>query len=255
MKTTIAAALLILLLLTSHAQAQGPLVFAADQDYAPYSMIIEGHPAGIDVEVLREAAHRAELEIKFKLTSWEELLRMMESGEIDGAASFFASLERKSVALYMDAIPLHYSSYALFTKVGKTFPFTDYTDLKGKIIGKVAGIDLGDEFSAARAAGSMDVKEYPDIASVIEGLLSGELDAFAGNLDVTFWRLKEMGMTSSIVSLPKQILSNKPSYVVLSLNSAIEDKGLIIKKLEQALESMRSDGTYNKIARRYLFRF
>ncbi|BCS88942.1 substrate-binding periplasmic protein [Pseudodesulfovibrio sediminis] len=255
MKTTIAAALFILILLTSQAQAQEPLVFAADRDYAPYSMIIDGRQAGIDMEVLMEAAHRAQLQIKFQFTSWEELLDMVKEGEIDGAVSLFASTEREKTAIYMDAIPLHYSSYALFTKVGQTFTFKTYSDLKGKIIGKVAGIDLGDEFSAARTAGTMDVKEYPDIASVIEGVLSGELDAFAGNLDVTFWRLKEMGMTSSIVSLPKQILSDKPAYAVLSRTGAVEDKSLVIQKLERAMQEMRRDGTYNKIARRYLFRF
>jgi polar amino acid transport system substrate-binding protein len=127
--------------------------------------------------------------------------------------------------------------------------------LAGKVIGMVVGLDLGPDFAAARAKGDMLVKEYPDQRAIMAGLLGGEIDAFAGNIDVTYYRLKAMGMTSSVVYLDRKLLTGKPSYAVLSRAAKRADKAEIIQALERALDQMSKDGTYNAIARRYLLRF
>jgi len=155
----------------------------------------------------------------------------------------------------MEATPVHYSDYVLFTKVGTRFRFNSYQDLAGKVIGLVAGLDIGPDFAAARAKGDMLVKEYPDQRAIIAGLLSGEIDAFAGNIDVTYYRLKDMGLTSSIVYLNRKLLTGKPSYAVISRAAPRKDKEEIIQALEKAIDQMTKDGTYNAIARRYLLRF
>ena len=218
-------------------------------------MVIDGVPTGIDVDVFNEAARRAGLEIEIKTQPLETVLQMVEEGSCDGALSLFRSPGRERYALFMEATPVHYSDYVLFTKVGARFPFNGYKDLSGKVIGMVTGLDLGPDFAAARAKGDMLVKEYPDQRVLIAGLLGGEIDAFAGNIDVTYYRLKAMGMTSSVVYLDHKLLTGKPSYAVLSRAAKRDDKEEIIQALEKALDEMAKDGTYNTIARRYLLRF
>jgi len=235
--------------------AERPIVFVADVDFAPYSMLIDGRPAGIDVDVLTEAARRAELEVDIRFRQWDRLIEMVEKGECDGALSLFKSGERERHVMFMEAKPIHLSDYVLFTRVGAKFAFNSYADLKGRRIGKIAGIELGTEFDAAASSGGMLVQEYQDITDAMRGLINADIDAFAGNIDVTYWRLKEMGMTSSIVYLPRKVVEGKPSYLVLSRASDIKEKAMIIQKLEFALDTMRKDGTYNTIAKRYLFRF
>ncbi len=254
MQPLLLAALLALTLLTGPAQAQ-PVLFVSDVDFAPYSMIIEGQPAGIDVDILVAAAKRAGIDIDIEFKPWDELVRMMKQGECDGAFSLFLSPEREKEALFLEAEPIHFSDYVLFTKVGADFDFTTYDDLSSKTIGRVAGTSLGSEFDAALAAGKLTVKEYPDLAASLRGLLTGEINAYAGNIDVTYYRLKAMGMTSSITYLPKKLVKQKPAYLAMSRASKYKDKERVIQGLERALAKMRKDGTYNKIARRYLLRY
>ena len=180
---------------------------------------------------------------------------MVKNGTCDGAFGLFKSPEREQYSMFMEAAPLHYSDYVLFTKVGSKFSFRSYANLQGKTIGRIAGTSLGEDFEAALTKGVMQIKEYPDLAMALKGLLVNEIDAYAGNIDVTHYRLKSMGMTSSIVYLPKKIVTQKPTYLVLSRASKLKDKDRVIQGLERAMDQMRKDGTYNKIARHYLIRY
>ncbi|WP_319541460.1 transporter substrate-binding domain-containing protein [uncultured Pseudodesulfovibrio sp.] len=255
MKLIFLSVLCSIVMLITPARAMDTLLFVADKDFAPYSMLVEGEPAGIDVDVLTEVARRAGIDLKIAFKSWETVVSMVKNGECDGATSFFKTPDREQYAMFMDAVPIHVSDYVIFTKVGGKFPFRTYEDLRGKILGKVSGMSLGDEFDAARTDGIMDIKEYQDVSGAVNGLLEGEIDGFVGNMDVTYNTLKPMGMTSSIVYLPKKVIDDKPSYAVFSRASGLKEKDLIIRKFEHILTQMREDGTYNTIAKRYLFRF
>ena len=255
MKSLVLIVTLILSILAGPAQARQTLLFVADIDFAPYSMITQGQAAGIDVDVLAEAANRAGFMLDIQFKPWDELIEMVKKGECDGAFGLFKNPEREQYSMFMEAAPIHYSDYVLFTKVGTKFSFRSYADLQGKTIGRIAGTTLGDDFEAALAKGVMQVREYPDLASAIRGLLVNEIEAYAGNIDVTYYRLKSMGMTSSIVYLPKKIVTQKPAYLVMSRASKLKDKDRVIQGLERAMDQMRKDGTYNKIARHYLVRY
>ncbi|WP_319582852.1 transporter substrate-binding domain-containing protein [uncultured Pseudodesulfovibrio sp.] len=253
MKKCLFACLLVLFAVS--ARAEGPLHLLADRDFAPYSMVIDGEPTGIDVDVFNEAARRAKIDVNIETKPLETVLQMVQEGSCDGALALFRSPDRERYALFMEATPIHFSDYVLFTKVGDRFPFASYQDLSGKVIGLVTGLDLGPDFAAAREQGKIIVKEYPDQPAIIAGLLGGEIDAFAGNIDVTYYQLKAMGLTSSVVYLDHKLLTGRPSYAVLSRAAKREDKVEIIQALEKAIDQMTKDGTYNKIARRYLLRF
>ncbi len=117
-------------------------VFVSDIGFAPYSMVTQGKPSGIDVDVIREAAKRAGLSIDIQFKPFEQMIAMVKDGSCDGAFTLFRTPERERIARFMDAVPVHLSDYVLFTKVGNTFTFNSYNDLSGKIIGRVAGIVL-----------------------------------------------------------------------------------------------------------------
>ena len=254
MRSLLLAALLSLTLLAATAHARA-VKFVSDIDFAPYSMLVDGKPAGIDVEVLQAAADKAGVTIEIELKPWEQLIKMVETGTCDGAFALFLSPERQKTALFLEASPIHFSDYVLFTKVGDTFPFETYDDLTGKTIGKVKGISLGNDFARAEAEGKVTVHEFPDLTSSLTGLIQDQINAYAGNIDVTYYRLKAMGMTSSISYLSKKLVENQPSYLVMSRASDLEEKEDVLQRLGMALDTMRKDGSYNRIAKRYLFRF
>ncbi|MUM77644.1 transporter substrate-binding domain-containing protein [Pseudodesulfovibrio sp. F-1] len=254
MRTLLASLVIAVVLLAATAHAQ-PLVFVGDVDFAPYSMLTEGRPAGIDVEVLAEAARRAGIEIAIKLRPWDEVVRMLETGECAGGFALFRGEGRSRYVRFLDAVPIHTSDFVLFTMVGGRFSFRSFDDLADRTVARVGGMSLGDEFDAAVGAGVVTVRDYPDQAAALAALIAGDVDAYAGNIDVTYARLKDMGMTSSIVYLPRKLVSQKPAYAVLSLAAALPEREEMAQRLERAMDQMRRDGTYRSIAHRYLLRF
>ncbi|MFH1914490.1 MAG: transporter substrate-binding domain-containing protein [Pseudomonadota bacterium] len=254
MRTLVAALVLVATLLAPAAHAE-PLVFVGDIDFAPYSTLTGGRPAGIDVEVLTEAARRAGIDIIIRLRPWDEVVRMLEAGECAGAFALFRGEGRSRYARFLDGVPIHTSDFVLFTMVGSRFSFRTFEDLADRIVARVSGMSLGEEFDAAVAAGTVTVRDYPDQAAALAALIAGDVAAYAGNIDVTYARLKDMGMTSSIVYLPRKLVSQKPAYVVLSRASALPEMEEVAQRLEIAMDQMRRDGTYRTIAHRYLLRF
>lgn len=231
------------------------LVFVGDVDFAPYSMMQQGRPAGIDVDVMREVIHRLGLDAEIRLVPWTQLVTMFRTGKCDGAMGVFWTPDRERRALFAMEAPIHTSDFVLFTKVGNTFSFRSYDDLKTRRIGVPKGLAITEEFEQAEADGVFPTREYGDIAGAVRELLAGQIDAFVGNIDVTYWQLKRMGMTSSIVYLPRKVADARPAYVLLSRASGAEDKARIAAQIGQTLKAMRSDGSYNRIARNYLLRF
>ncbi|WP_285907532.1 substrate-binding periplasmic protein [Pseudodesulfovibrio pelocollis] len=254
MRMFLAALVLAVTLLAPAAHAE-PLVFVGDIDFAPYSMLTGGRPAGIDVDVLTEAARRADIEITIRLRPWDEVVRMLEAGECAGAFALFRGEGRSRYARFLDAVPIHTSDFVLFTMVGSRFTFRSLDDLAARTVARVSGVSLGDELDAAVTAGTVTVRDFPDQASALAALIAGDVDAYAGNIDVTYYRLKDMGMTSSIVYLPRKLVSQKPAYVALSRAAVVPEMEEVVQRLELAMAQMRRDGTYRTIAHRYLLRF
>jgi len=247
-----AVTLLFVFLFCGWGRAEEPLRFVSDSNFAPYSMLQDGKPAGIDVEVFQEAARRAGIPYALQLVAWEEVVRKVKSGEAHGGFSFFRTPEREEYALFVEEAVVHYSDYVMFTRNGHTFPFREWSDLDGKRIGVNKGFSFSEAFGAG---GDVVLKEFDSEAESIAALLKGRVDGFVGQLDTTYYQLGRMGMSSTVIYLPKVVMKDRPAYMVMARNSELKKKEQIARRLGLALRSMYRDGTYNRIARRYLFRF
>lgn len=249
-----AISLLFVLSLAAWAGAQ-PLTFVGDSGFAPYSMLQGGKAVGIDVEVFQEAARRAGIDCAVELVPWEQVVQRIKSGKSHGGFSFFRSPAREEYALYVDQAPVHTSDYVMFTRNGHTFDFRDWQDLRGKRIGVNKGFRFSEAFDAQVAQGVIEQVEFDSESQNIAALLKGRVDAFIGQLDTTYYQLERMGMSSTIVYLPKVVMKDRPAYLVFSKNSGLKNTEQLARRFGMALRTMYRDGTYNKIARRYLFRF
>lgn len=253
MRTTLIS--LMFLLFWSHVSHAEPLKFVANDNFAPYSMFESGKPIGMDVELFQEAARRAGIQYTLELLPWSEVMAQVRSGRCDGAFSLFRSAEREEFALYVEEAVIHYSDYVLFVRNGRNITFQNWDDLKGKRVGVKQGFQFSDEFDGHVDRGDIEKTEFPGESENIGALLKGSIDAFVGQLDTAYYQLDRMGMSSTIIYLPKVVSKDRPAYIALSRNSPLKHKEQIGQRLGIALRSMYRDGTYNKIARRYLFRF
>lgn len=255
MRRTILCLVLMLLTLTALPALSDPLRVVGDRDFAPYSMMQGDKPAGIDVEMFQEAAKRTNIEYTLELLPWDELVQAVKSGSCDVAFSMFKASERSEYAIFADSSPMHTSDYVMFTRQNRTFTFNDWTDLMGKRIGVIRGFCFCEEFDQAAAQGKVEKVEFENDRAGLGGLLKRQVDGFIGQLDTSYYQINKMGLSSTIVYLPKIVREDRPAYMVVSRASAVEHKQQLADRLGMALKSMYRDGTYSTIARRYLFRF
>ncbi|WP_147819572.1 substrate-binding periplasmic protein [Salidesulfovibrio onnuriiensis] len=254
MRTKLILALLFVFLCCGGAQAE-KLKFVADNNFAPYSMSQDGKAAGIDVELFQEAARRADIAYELELMPWEQVVQRVRTGACDGAFSFFRTPEREAYAVFAEEAVVHFSDYVLFTRNGHSFEFRTWDDLDGKRIGVNKGFRFSEEFDDNVAKGDIVRVEFDSEAKSIAALLKGQVDAFIGQLDTTYYQLDRMGMASTVIYLPTLVKKDRPAYMVISKNADLQNKEQIARRLGIALRSMYRDGTYSKIARRYLLRF
>jgi ABC-type amino acid transport substrate-binding protein len=243
--------ILIIFFFVSNAHAEmGTLTCHGDDDFPPYSFEENGKLKGIDIDFLDEISKRLGVTFKLDLFPWNRLLVHTKKGLCDCAFSLFKTPEREEYSLY--SAPLHYSTYVLFVKTGNEFDFLKISDLYGKKIGKNLGFSISDEFDRAVKTGKIRIKETEGVAKLIKMAIRGQVDGFAGNLNVTQYTLKKLGLSGKLTHLPKALMEKRGAYFVLSKNSKIKNKTKLQKKIADVVNEIHTDGTYQQIIDKHL---
>ncbi|MGE5548700.1 MAG: substrate-binding periplasmic protein [Solirubrobacterales bacterium] len=158
-----------------------------DVENAPYymgnSVEIDAERPGISVEMMREAAKRAGIEIKFVRMPWVRCLKSLERGEVDAIFNSSFKEDRLPLGVYPMAAgkPDHHRridtiTYALYrVKGGKvTFNGKAITGLDGPV-GAPAGYSILTDLKAMGVA----TEEAPDTVINFKKLASGRIPAVA----------------------------------------------------------------------------
>ncbi len=204
---------------------------------------------GPDVDIIREMFRRSGLELDIVMRPIKRLFMQMNNGDIDGACAMFRRPERDAWASYI--VPVHYSDYKIFVRLGGEFAFTGKTtELAGKRVGKSRGYSLGAEFDAARELGYIKVVEGNSYKGLVEMLQAGRVDAFVGNAQIFQRSIDSLGGQSQIVALPVRYFSI-PSYFSLSKNSSRIDVKAVGEKLARAYAEMLADDFMEEMSAQY----
>lgn len=243
---------LILTLTLSFIISKEKLSFVTDDDFPPFGFVEDGVSKGIDYDIVKELAKRLDVEIEIKFVPWKRLLKMTEEGSCDGSFSLFDTEERRGFSIYADAVPVHYSTYSLFTAKGKEFSFDKVEDLYGRTIGMNAGFNISKEFDDAVKAGKIKIEEIEGSEKNIKKVLAGRTDAFVGNYHVTLYTAERLGMKNKISVLDNPVKAERGAFLVISKKSGIEKKEELVKKINQTMKEMKKDGTIDKLHNKYV---
>lgn len=235
--------------------AAQPLVVLTDANFAPYSMKQGGKQVGIDVEVFREAARRAGLDFTLQPVPWATLVKRVREGRCDLAFSMFRTPKRTTFASFITAAPMHKSNYGLFTLVSRKIRRADAESLASMTIGRPSGFSIGKTFDEAEKAGALKTVGFASDAKMIAALLAGRIDAFAGQIDVVQYSLRQMGLQSTVVQIQPDLGRQRPAFMVVPRSQSKDQRLNLEARLGMAIRSIHQDGTYRKIARKYLLRF
>ncbi|MDY4813936.1 MAG: transporter substrate-binding domain-containing protein [Ruminococcus sp.] len=217
---------------------EGKLTMATNAEFPPYEYYEGEKVVGIDAEVAEKIAEKLGLELEIKDVSFDSIIPGVQSGKYDmGMAGMTVTDERKRSVNFSDS----YATGIQSVIVKEDSKIASIDDLKGKKIG-VQTATTGDIY-ASDDYGEDNVKRYENGAAAVAALTANKVDCV--------------------------IIDNEPakSYVeankglkILDTEYAVEDYAICFskdseelqKKVNDALNELKKDGSIQKIVDKYI---
>ncbi|WP_392560120.1 amino acid ABC transporter substrate-binding protein [Orbus mooreae] len=218
------------------------IVVGLDDDFPPMGFRDENNNlVGFDIDLAREAAKRANLNIEFKPIDWSAKEAELNSGRVDALWNGLTITDyRKENILFSDPYMINHQIIVVSPDSG----IKSKADLAGKIVGLQNGSSALDAVNADPIHESFsELHQYADNVTALLDLANGRLDAV---------------VVDGVVG--HYYVAKKPDdYVVLEDNFGEEQYGVGFKKdnaelqqkIQQALNSMMTDGTAAQISEKW----
>ncbi|WP_282175576.1 ABC transporter substrate-binding protein [Vibrio nereis] len=221
---------------------------ASDFTYPPFNyMDASGNPAGFDIEIADALCQQAKLECTWVSQSWDSLIPALMAHKSDVImASMRITEERKKRVLFTDK---YYQTPARFVANSEQKLVISKEGLKDKVIGVQTGT-IHDRYVTDMYGDVAEIKRYAGQDEVYIDMQNGRLDATFGNSDQLALAFldKEIGEGFEFVG---EAVTDK-AYIGEGTALALRQKDkALAEQLNQAIEAIRANGTYDKIASKY----
>jgi len=220
---------------------QGTFTFAMSGLYKPFNFQDgSGELVGFDVEIGTEIAKRMGMEADPVTNPWDTLLMGLNAGKFDAIIGSMAiTAERQEQADF--SRPYYRSGAQVFVAAGNNEIKTE-EDIRDKNIGVVKN----STFSEAAMEYTENVTEYDSDLTALQDLGTGRLDAVITDQMVGLRVMKEGAMDIKDVGEPLWL--DEMGIPVQKGNTELLDK------INQALEEIIEDGTYDQISEKWFGR-
>ncbi len=217
-------------------------------NHAPPYRIVEATPngpsySGIYIDVVREAARRAGVELGFEVVPFKRALYLLEHGVADLMLGPNRTDERQEYMYYFDAA-LPNEPKAIY--IGERYPDVHVVrDLNNKTVGVLRGTNYAWQLDEARDVHLVEAADYGTLFKMLDlhrinALIVPELQAIEQIKQGGPYRIRKSDL----------ILPGQPSFIALSRGSGYFTDGSFAR-FEQVLVEMRHDGTFEQIYNRY----
>ncbi len=164
-------------------QAKGELVVSLNKGYPPFSMLIDGPPAGLDVDLARLLAEYLGVEVRFiRPESYDQQIPRLLRGDSDIImAAMTRRVERGLKVSFTDPY-FEVSQSALVRRKmasAQANSYFDLLDIEGLRLGVKAGTTH--EIFARELFPASAINLYPTAADAAEAILKGEVDAMVAD--------------------------------------------------------------------------
>ena len=245
-----------LVFLMPRVQASDELIFdASTLIYPPYQYLENEKPKGIAVDIIQEAMSRAgPYSVKFNFYPWKRAVYLTEHGQSDLLFNAGKNRARQQWGRYVESVLIQ-QRYVLFKRKQHIFSISpDYEGSQDKVISVRRGYLYGDGlFRQALDNDRFSAVSYSDSTKQsVEQLLNHRIDLFVGDqLPVQFY-IKEQGLEDQIDIVQhegeKLEVLYWPTYILFSKERSTPE---LIDKVNKAMESMKLDGSFDGIIKRY----
>jgi polar amino acid transport system substrate-binding protein len=214
-----------------------------DATYAPFEFQNEkGEIVGFDIDVMRAAADKAGIQVKFVATPWEGAFNALAQGDRDVLISAVTITdERKQTLDFSDP---YFEAHQLIA-VPETSAVTKLDDLKKRKVGVQTSTTGEEVLVKLQGKTSVNIKRFESTPLALTELSAGGLDAVVADNGVI-----------------EHYVSNNPNAKFKSINDAgfaPEMYGIavrkgnteLLQKINTGLAAIKADGTYQKIHDEY----
>jgi polar amino acid transport system substrate-binding protein len=225
------------------AATAAPAMTFTTEDYPPFNLKgADGKVSGISTEIVQEALKRAGLTASFELLPWERALDMAKKQADTCVYSAVRNAEREKLFKWVG--PLTGDQITLFAKADSTITLASVADAKKYKIGAYNGDAYGD-FAEKQG---LKLDRVPSDVQNMPKLTSGRIDLWvSGAKSGPYKAVHEGGGIKIKPLLP--LGDPKDSQMYLACNPGVADD--VIKKLNDAVEAVKKDGTVDKIGKKY----
>ncbi|WP_144820317.1 transporter substrate-binding domain-containing protein [Marinobacter piscensis] len=209
-----------------------------DPSFVPFEMMDEesGEMIGFDMEIIAEVAERAGFDYKLNTMDFNGIIPALQTGNVDIAiAGITITDEREKIVDFSD--PYYDSGLRILVRNNNN-EVTEMSDLEGLKVGTKIGSTSYD-YLKKNLDENDGVTPYPGSSDMYMALMSRAVDAvFYDSPNVGYFaRTKGEGKVKTVGKL----------YEGQQYGIALKDGSEWVEDVNDALASMKDDGTYKKI--------
>lgn len=219
-------------------QAEKPLIFAGDRDYAPLIFLDGGIPKGIFIDIIR-AMDFGNRPIEIKLIDWQKAQDAILEHSADVSIGMSISKERQQLFDFTDPVMTY--EYSIFVRRGN-IAIRDFSDLRGHRVGVTEGGLPRKVLEADPAIGLVMISGY---LAGFELLKQGKIDAVVADKWVASYNIQQFNLENIVPAKGDTVIERMGAFSVRKGDEAL------LKMLNQKLRALKSSGKLGEIFERW----
>jgi polar amino acid transport system substrate-binding protein len=201
---------------------------------------------GFFTAISREAFKRAGYTLDVQFTTWNEALEMAKKGNFDGVLGAYHSSEREQSFDFTD--PIATNEEVFFAKKGSGITYQKVEDLKKYKVGALKGGIAGNEL---REMGMTVVDTGSDLDN-FKKLNQGGIGLYLFGKQNFYYQIANSPEWKPLADSVEMVEPPYKTYdMFCALTKKMPNSGKIVEEFNKALEEMKTDGTYEKILKRF----
>lgn len=230
------------------AQKSSNKIVVATSPYPPFIIYNEEDKSlsGVDIEIIKEIYKRINIEVEFKITTWDTSLKMVKEGLSDILPTISYNRERES---FLDFTKAYRDStkYIFLSRKDSNVKINNFDDLYKYKIGVIKGYLYSEKFNNDKKIIKI---ENANEDTMFDKLIKGQVDSiliddFSGKY---FNKTNNLG---NLLMEQKTCFEEKDSDTRLGFSKK-NNLSVNLQQFEDGYKQLQEDGTIDKILKKYI---
>jgi ABC-type amino acid transport substrate-binding protein len=219
------------------------LVVGVTSDSPPYATQRGGDLAGLEVDLAREVGRVLHRPVRVVDLSWDDLIAGLSNDRVDVVMAGVTITPERQLRFAFTEPYLRTRIVALVRRTDRKRHGSPDAICKGAWNIGVMGGTTGELYVRERCPSAM-VKAYPSATAAVQELQTRRVDAVVHDGPVLAWLLAQQSADLDLV--PTRIADEQLAWMVR------RDDPNLLRELNSALATLRSDGTLDQILRQWV---